>query len=157
MDIIEYLNHLNVKIQCVGNIILSLQQAVFAFENKLQLFITDIETGRLLHFEKLREFKNVCTASDPTQHLDLQRLTDSTSDLLQTIKARFRELHERTCLFEFITDPHERAVDSADQIYIPSISVRDFELRQDADLKSSDMWVNKFKSLNVDLERLARQ
>ncbi|GFN84280.1 general transcription factor ii-i repeat domain-containing 2-like protein [Plakobranchus ocellatus] len=37
--------------QGVGNTILSLQQAMLAFENKLELFITDIETGRLLNFE----------------------------------------------------------------------------------------------------------
>uniref|UniRef100_A0A3P9JU81 HAT C-terminal dimerisation domain-containing protein n=1 Tax=Oryzias latipes TaxID=8090 RepID=A0A3P9JU81_ORYLA len=40
--------------------------------------------------------------------------------------------------------------------YIPGVSVRDFEL-QAADLKASDLWVNKFKSLNEDLERLERQ
>lgn len=34
--------------------VLSLQQAVFAFENKLKLFTGDIETGGLEHFEKLR-------------------------------------------------------------------------------------------------------
>uniref|UniRef100_A0A3Q3IES4 SPIN-DOC-like zinc-finger domain-containing protein n=1 Tax=Monopterus albus TaxID=43700 RepID=A0A3Q3IES4_MONAL len=99
--------------------ILSLQQAVFAFENKLELFKMDIETGHLLHFEKLREFKDACTASDP-----------------------------------FITHPHECAVDKADLSYIPGVSIRDFEVEV-ADLKASDMWVNKFKSLNEDLERLS--
>ncbi|QQP50702.1 General transcription factor II-I repeat domain-containing protein 2-like [Caligus rogercresseyi] len=43
--------------QGIGNTVATLQQAVFAFENKLELFITDIETGRLLHFEKLRDSK----------------------------------------------------------------------------------------------------
>ncbi|XP_029461803.1 protein FAM200B [Rhinatrema bivittatum] len=56
----------------------------------------------------------------------------------------------------FITHPHECTVDNADLSYIPGASVRDFEL-QAADLKASDMWVNKFKSLNEDLETLARQ
>uniref|UniRef100_A0A3P9K9L9 HAT C-terminal dimerisation domain-containing protein n=1 Tax=Oryzias latipes TaxID=8090 RepID=A0A3P9K9L9_ORYLA len=86
VDMTGHLNHLNVKMQCVVNTILSLQQAVFAFENKLELFITNIETGRLL--------------------------------------ALWRIL--------------------------------DFEL-QAADLKASDLWVNKFKSMNEDLERLERQ
>lgn len=44
----------------------------------------------------------------------------------------------------------------ADLSYSPGVSVRDSEL-QAADLKASDMWVNKFKSLDEDLERLARQ
>ncbi|XP_066135745.1 protein FAM200C-like [Saccopteryx bilineata] len=156
VDMTEHLNQLSVKMQGVGNTVLSLQQAMFAFENKLELFIADIETGRLLHFEKLREFKDACTASDPAQHLDLHQLAGFTADLLQSFKARFGELRERTRLFKFITHPHECAMDSADLSYIPGVSVRDFEL-QTADLKASDMWVNKFKSLNEDLERLARQ
>ncbi|XP_068101524.1 protein FAM200C-like [Hyperolius riggenbachi] len=156
VDMTEHLNQLNVKMQGVGNTVLSLQQAVFAFENKLELFITDIESGRLLHFEKLGEFKDECTASDPAQHLDLQQLAGFTSNLLQSFKARFGEFRERTRLFKFITHPLECAVDSTDLSYIPGVSVRDFEL-QAADLKASDVWVNKFKTLNEDLERLACQ
>uniref|UniRef100_A0A3P9HEH3 DUF4371 domain-containing protein n=1 Tax=Oryzias latipes TaxID=8090 RepID=A0A3P9HEH3_ORYLA len=156
VDMTGHLNHLNGKMQVVGNTILSLQQAVFAFENKLELFIADIETGRLLHFEKLEEFKDACTASDPFRYLDLQQLTGFTTNLLQSFKVRFGEFRERTYLFNFITHPHECAVDSTDLSYIPGVSVRDFEL-QAADLKASDLWVNKFKSLNEDLERLERQ
>ena len=156
VDLTQHLNQLNAKMQGVGNTILSLQQAVFAFENKLELFIADIKTGRLLHFEKLREFKDACTASDPAQHLDLQQLADFTYNLLQSFKARFGEFRDHTRLFKFITHPHECAVDSTDLGCIPGISVRDFEL-QAADLKASDMWINKFNSLNEDLERLARQ
>uniref|UniRef100_A0A673CGC6 HAT C-terminal dimerisation domain-containing protein n=1 Tax=Sphaeramia orbicularis TaxID=375764 RepID=A0A673CGC6_9TELE len=156
VDITEHLNQLNVKMQGIGNTVLSLQQAVFGFENKLELFIMDIETGRLLHFEKLREFKDACTASDPAQHFDLQQLAGFTSDLLQSFKARFGEFREHTRLFKFITHPHECAVDKVDLSYIPGVSIRDFEVEV-ADLKASDMWVNKFKSLNEDLERLARQ
>lgn len=47
-------------------------------------------------------------------------------------------------------------MDKADLSCIPGVSTRDFELEV-ADLKASDMWVNKFKSLNEDLEILARQ
>uniref|UniRef100_H2MR48 HAT C-terminal dimerisation domain-containing protein n=1 Tax=Oryzias latipes TaxID=8090 RepID=H2MR48_ORYLA len=109
VDMTGHLNHLNVKMQGVGNTILSLQQAVFAFENRLELFIADIETGRLLHFEKLSEFKDACIASDPDRHLHLQQLAGFTSNLLQSFKARFGEFRERTRLFKFITHPHECA------------------------------------------------
>uniref|UniRef100_A0A8C7XU86 HAT C-terminal dimerisation domain-containing protein n=1 Tax=Oryzias sinensis TaxID=183150 RepID=A0A8C7XU86_9TELE len=128
VDMTGHLNQLNVKMQGFGNTILSLQQAVFAFEN-------DIETGRLLHFEKLAEFKDACIASDPVRHLHLQQLAGFTSNLLQSSKC---------------------TVNSKDLSYIPGVSVRDFEL-QAADLKASDLWVNKFKSMNADLERLERQ
>uniref|UniRef100_A0A673AMC9 HAT C-terminal dimerisation domain-containing protein n=1 Tax=Sphaeramia orbicularis TaxID=375764 RepID=A0A673AMC9_9TELE len=156
LDMTEHLHQLNVKMQDNGNTVLSLQQAVFAFENKLELFIVDIETGRLLHFEKLKEFQDACTASDPVQHFNLQQLAGFTSDLLQSLRARFGEFHERTRLFKFITLPHECAVDKVDLSSIPGVSIRDFEVEV-ADLKASDMWVNKFKSLNEDLERLAQQ
>lgn len=97
VDMTEHLNQLNVKMQGVGNTVLSLQQAVFAFENKLELFIDDIETGCLLYFEKLGEFKDVCTGSDPAQHLDLQQLAGFTSNLLQSFKACYGEFRERIC------------------------------------------------------------
>ena len=156
VDMTEHLNQLNVKMQGIGNTVLSLQQAVCAFENKLKLFIEDIETGRLLHFERLRLFKDACTANDPAQHCDLHQLAGFTSSLLQSFKARFVEFRERTRLFKFIIHPHECAVDKADLSYIPDVSIKDFEVEV-ADLKASDMWVIKFKSLNEDLEELARQ
>ena len=69
----DHLNQLNVKMQGVGNTILSLQQAVFAFQNKLELFIADIETCRFT-FVKLGELNNTSTSSDPTHNLDLQQI-----------------------------------------------------------------------------------
>ena len=116
----------------------------------------DIQTGRLLHFEKLKEFKDVCMASDSAQHFDLQQLAGFTSTLLTSFKERFGDFREHTSLFKFITHPHECAVDKVKLSVIPGVSVRDFEVEV-ADLKASDMWVNKFKSLNEELERLARE
>ncbi|XP_076802838.1 general transcription factor II-I repeat domain-containing protein 2B-like isoform X2 [Clavelina lepadiformis] len=156
MDMTGHLNQLNMKMQGTGNTILSLQQAVFAFEKKLELFITDIETGRLLHFETLKAFKDAFIVSNPTQQFNIQQLVGFTTNLLQSFKERFEEFRERTSLFKFITHPHDCAVDEVDLSYIPGVSVRDFELEV-ADLKASEIWVNKFKSLNDDLEKLARQ
>ncbi|KAJ3585351.1 hypothetical protein NHX12_014072 [Muraenolepis orangiensis] len=138
VDLTEHLNQLNVKMQGIGNTVLSLQQAVFAFENKLELFITDLETGRLLHFEKLSQFKDACTASEPIQNLDLHQLAGCTSSLLQSFKARFGEFREHTRLFKFITHPNECSLNTADLNYIPGVSVRDFEAEV-ADLKASDI------------------
>ena len=61
VDITEHLNQFNVKRQGIGNTILSLQQTLFASENKLDLFIADLETSRLLHFERLKKFKDALT------------------------------------------------------------------------------------------------
>ena len=77
---------------------LILQQAVFEFENNLELFIVDDEIGRRLHFERLNKFKDACIASNLTQHFDLQQQVSFISNLLQSFKARFGEFRERTCL-----------------------------------------------------------
>ena len=156
VDMTEHLNQLNVKMQGIGNTILSLQQTLFAFENKLDLFIADLDTGRLLHFERLKNFKDEFTASNPTQYFDLQQLVGFTSNLLQSFKGRFTEFRERTNLFKFITHPHECALNEVDLSYIPGICIRNFQLEV-ADLKVSDVWVSKFKTMNENLETLARQ
>uniref|UniRef100_A0A3B4BD55 Uncharacterized protein n=1 Tax=Periophthalmus magnuspinnatus TaxID=409849 RepID=A0A3B4BD55_9GOBI len=53
VDMTEHLNQLNVKMQGIGNTVLTLQQAVFEFENKLELFIaSDIWVNK---FKSLKE------------------------------------------------------------------------------------------------------
>uniref|UniRef100_A0A3B3C531 SPIN-DOC-like zinc-finger domain-containing protein n=1 Tax=Oryzias melastigma TaxID=30732 RepID=A0A3B3C531_ORYME len=114
VDITEHLNQLNGKMQGIGNTLLSLQQAVFAFENKLELFIMDLKTCRLLHFEKLKQFKDAYTASEPTQKLDFHQLAAFTSSLLKLFKSRFGEFREHTRLFKFITHPIECSLNAVD-------------------------------------------
>uniref|UniRef100_A0A3B3H9P4 HAT C-terminal dimerisation domain-containing protein n=1 Tax=Oryzias latipes TaxID=8090 RepID=A0A3B3H9P4_ORYLA len=62
-----------------------------------------------------------------------------TSNLLQSFKAHFGEFSERTLLFKFITHPHE---------YVSLSEILSFRP------VASDLWVNRFKSMNEDLERL---
>nr|XP_039272193.1 uncharacterized protein LOC120346493 [Styela clava] len=152
----EHLNQLNVKMQGIGNTILSLQQTLFAFEKRLEVFIEDLGTGRLLHFERLKNFKDVITANNPTHDSNLQQLVGFTCILLQSFKARFAEFRERISLFKFITHPYECAVNDVDLSYIPGVCIKNFELEV-ADLMVSDVCVNKFKSLNENLETLERQ
>ena len=92
----EHLNQFNMKMQGIGNTILSLQQTLFAFANKLDL---NLEANLLLHFERLKKFKDAFTASNPTQYFDLQQPVGFTSNLLQSFKVRFEEFRERTSLF----------------------------------------------------------
>ena len=106
----EHLNQLNMKMQGIGNTTLSLWQAVLAFENKLELFIVKVETGGLLHFERLKELKDAYIASNPNQHFDFRQLVGFTFNLLQSFKERFGGFRERSWLFKFITHPHECAL-----------------------------------------------
>ena len=153
VDMTKQLNQLNVKMQGIGNTVLSLQQIVFAFENRLEIFTIDIQTGRLLHFVKLKEFKDVRTSSDSAQHFDLQQLAGFTFNLLQSFKARFGYFRDHKNLFKFITHPHECAEDKVNLSFIPD--VRDFDVEV-VDMKTSDIWLNKIKSLNEDLKRASR-
>ena len=119
----EHPNQLNVKMQGIGNTVLFLQQTLFAFKNKLDLFIAGLETGSLLHFETLKNFKDVFTASYPTKYFYLQQLVRFTSNLLQSFKVRFEEFRELTSFFKFISHPHECAVNGADLSYIPGVCI----------------------------------
>uniref|UniRef100_A0A3B5B0A8 Uncharacterized protein n=1 Tax=Stegastes partitus TaxID=144197 RepID=A0A3B5B0A8_9TELE len=130
VDMTEHLNQLNVKMQGIGNTVLSLQQAVFAFENNLELFIMDLETSRLLHFEKLKQFKDACTASEPTPNIDLHQLPGFTSTRLQSLKAHFGEFRKHTHLFKFITHPNECSLNTTNLSYIPGVSIRDSEAEE---------------------------
>uniref|UniRef100_H3AYP7 HAT C-terminal dimerisation domain-containing protein n=1 Tax=Latimeria chalumnae TaxID=7897 RepID=H3AYP7_LATCH len=143
VDITGHLNQLNVKLQGQGNTVLPLQQAGFAFESKLNLFIRDIETGRLTHFEMLR----FVMEEDPSNNLDLQQLVAFTSDLLMSFKSCFVEFHRHSTLFKFMIRPHETCVEALDLTVILGISVGDLELEV-ADFKESDIWVEKFHTLN---------
>ncbi|VDN10787.1 unnamed protein product [Dibothriocephalus latus] len=155
VDMIKYLNQLNIKMKANGNTVLPLQQAVFPFENELELFSMDPETDSLLNFEKLRQYKDACIVSKPTQNFGLRRLADFTSYLLQPFRARFGDFHENTRLFEFIIHPTECSLNTVDLSNIPGVPVRDSE-EGVADLKAPDTGVYKFKSLNGGLERIAR-
>ena len=46
-------------------------------------------------------------------------------------------------------------MNKVDLSYIPGVSIRNFEFKA-TDLKVSNVWVNKFKSLNEHLEILVR-
>nr|XP_039255151.1 general transcription factor II-I repeat domain-containing protein 2B-like [Styela clava] len=124
VDMTEHLNQLNVKMQGIGNTIPSLQQTLFAFEKRLDLFIEDLGTGRLLHFERLKNFKDVITANNPTHDFDLQQLVGFTCNLLQSFKARFAEFRESISLFKFIPHPYECAVNDVDLSYIPGVCIK---------------------------------
>ncbi|CAB4059888.1 unnamed protein product [Lepeophtheirus salmonis] len=95
---------------------------VFTLETKLEFFIVDLETGPLLHFESLRQFKDACTAFETTQNFDLLQLAGI-------------HIQSPSC-----------SLNTSDLSYIPGVSVGDFEA-EEVNLKASDMCMNKFKSV----------
>ena len=105
--------------------ILSLQQAVFAFETKLELFIRDIESGRVLHFKTLRAYREDFLERDPAHHFDLRQLAAFTSDLLMSFKSCFADFRRHADLFKVLTHPHVCTVDAQNLSVIPGISIGD--------------------------------
>ena len=73
-----------------------------------------------------------------------------------SFKAQFAEFRKRSSLFKFVTHPHECTVNEVDLSYIPNVCVNNFKVKV-ADLKALDVWVSKFKSMNKNLETLARE
>ncbi|XP_050528220.1 zinc finger BED domain-containing protein 5-like [Daktulosphaira vitifoliae] len=56
VDLTSSLNHLNKKLQGKGNTAHTLLETVLSFEQQLQLFSEDIDSGNLDHFESLKEY-----------------------------------------------------------------------------------------------------
>lgn len=77
-DIFKHMNDLNLGLQGRGRTVTELVEQMHVFQVKLNLFETDLRTGRLLHFPTLRK----CTSS-PTQ------VTDVMTDFIVRLKANF--------------------------------------------------------------------
>lgn len=82
LDMTEHLNQIYVKMQGVWKYSRNPSTSSVC-SGKLEFS----HHSCLLHFEKLGELKDACTASDPAQHLDLQQLADFTSNLPQSFKS----------------------------------------------------------------------
>jgi hypothetical protein len=56
VDIFGHLNQLNTVLQGENKIIPELCEAVYAFNRKIELFISDVENNEFLHFQALKEY-----------------------------------------------------------------------------------------------------
>lgn len=124
-DMTEHLNQLNVKMQGVGNTILSLRHLKTSYNSSLP-------TLKQVVYYTLKSLESLMMHAQQVTLLNI-KLTGFTSNLLQPFKTCFGEFYEcsRLCIIiiiKFITHLHECAVDSVDLSYIAGVSIRDFEL-----------------------------
>uniref|UniRef100_A0A8C5EAW6 HAT C-terminal dimerisation domain-containing protein n=1 Tax=Gouania willdenowi TaxID=441366 RepID=A0A8C5EAW6_GOUWI len=135
--------HSNVRWLSRGKVLSSFATCL----NEIRTFleIKGIEHPELAETEWLLKFYYVV---DMTEHLN--QLNVKMQGIGNTLELFIMDL-------ETIHHPSKRVFTEYSRLsYIPDVSLRDFEAEV-ADLKASDMWVNKFKSLNDDLERIARE
>uniref|UniRef100_A0A3Q4GBG0 HAT C-terminal dimerisation domain-containing protein n=1 Tax=Neolamprologus brichardi TaxID=32507 RepID=A0A3Q4GBG0_NEOBR len=97
-DIFKHMNDLNVGLQGRGKTVIELVEQMRAFQVKLNLFETDLSTGRLLHFPTLRK----CISSS-TQVTDV--MTDFIVRLKENFSGRLDGLALPTEVMSFARDP----------------------------------------------------
>ena len=118
MDITGHLNQLSMKMQGIGNTVVSLQSCPFPWKQAGTINQGHWNRHCLPHFGRHWEFRDACLASDPTHRCDLQQLAVFTS---RPFKSHF----VCTVIFKFITHPNWCAVDKTNLMCIPEVSIGD--------------------------------
>uniref|UniRef100_A0A3Q2STM4 SPIN-DOC-like zinc-finger domain-containing protein n=1 Tax=Fundulus heteroclitus TaxID=8078 RepID=A0A3Q2STM4_FUNHE len=126
VDMTENLNQLNVKMQGIGNKVLSLQQVGLLFKTSWS------SLSWILKHVVYYILKN----------LDILKMYLASHPVCYSRSKHALENFVSTLVFSS-SSPIQSSLNNADLSYIPGVSVSDFEAEV-ADLKASDMWVNKF-------------
>ncbi|XP_022166391.1 general transcription factor II-I repeat domain-containing protein 2-like [Myzus persicae] len=151
VDLTSSLNHLNKKLQGKGNTAHTLLETVLSFEQQLQLFSEDIESGNLDHFESLKEYTESSGCI-----IDLEYFKLAIQSMKNSFSRRFEDFRKYKSTLKFLTSPLIAETGQINFPSFPSVDKRLFSL-QLIELKTKDLWSTKFENLKTDIENLERE
>lgn len=136
VDITTELNKLNTKLQGSDQFVFTLLQHITAFQNKLRLWISQLERGNYIHFPKLAENSPRCG----TSYVQVLR------DLQEEFLSRFADVKKHKENFDVFGNPFTVEVDSAPELLqMELIDIQaNNELRAKFDSESLDQFYRKY-------------
>ncbi|GBN37410.1 General transcription factor II-I repeat domain-containing protein 2A [Araneus ventricosus] len=141
---------LNLKLQGKGIPAYAFLEKVVCFEKKLLLFVEDMESGKLLHFKNLKQYRIETNATIEANYFII-----AFKSMKDGFAMRFEQFKTNKSTLAFIVNPLNT---NTNEINIEpfGIDARSLQM-QLLDLKTKDFWSRKFTELKSKLEELEVQ
>ncbi|GBN67974.1 General transcription factor II-I repeat domain-containing protein 2A [Araneus ventricosus] len=150
VDTTMKLNELNLNLKGKGNPAYALLEEVVYFEKKLLLFVEDMESGKLLHFKNLKQYRDETNATIGTNYFSI-----ALKNMKDGFAERFEQFKTNKSTLTFIVNPLNT---NTNEINIEPFGTDAGSLQmQLLDLKTKDLWGGKFTELKSKLEELEVQ
>uniref|UniRef100_A0A8C6VI95 General transcription factor II-I repeat domain-containing protein 2A n=1 Tax=Naja naja TaxID=35670 RepID=A0A8C6VI95_NAJNA len=157
-DFTLHFNVLNKQLQGVGKTAERMFCDIKTFEEKLQVFEKDLESGQLKYFPNLKmHLENSTTFADnPTSHQEIYKefssIVAAAKMNLSNRFLQFRKLETTLC---FLTSPDKAEFEELDLSCLDWLDLGNLEMEL-IEFQESSLWKNKFYDLRETLEKIER-